>query len=151
MIVYYRCVYESIQLNYFKRKEVILMPNWCTTNITMEARDESPAAKAAIKNLKKNIEYFFNSPADDISLATNGFCNTWLGNFVLQNNIGYEVSRLQNSAENTTEKRIYDSAFKCKDGKRIYSIYHCRGSIQYMDDFYDDDEEINSFYFTQEA
>lgn len=126
------------------------MPNWCTTNITMEARDESPAAKAAIKNLKKNIEYFFNSPADDISLATNGFCNTWLGNFVLQNNIGYEVSRLQNSAENTTEKRIYDSAFKCKDGKRIYSIYHCRGSIQYMDDFYDDDEEITSFSFTQE-
>lgn len=125
------------------------MSNWCTTNITMEARDESPAALAAIKNLKKNIEYFFNSPADDISLAYNGFGNTWLGNFVLQNNIGCEVSSLQNSAEDTTEKYIYNDAFECKDGKRIYSIYRCRGSIEYMDDFYDDDEEITSFSFTQ--
>ena len=127
------------------------MPNWCTTNITMQVRDESAAAKAAIKNLKENIEYFFNSPdTNDISLAYNGFGNSWLGNYVLQNNIGCDVSSLQNIAETATERSIYDCSFKCKDGKRIYSIYHCRGSIQYMDDFYDDDEEITSFSFTQE-
>ena len=125
------------------------MPNWCTTNITMQARDESAAAKAAIKNLKENIEYFFNSPDNDISLVRNDFGNSWLGNFILQNNIGCDVSSLQN-AETDTERCMYNSAFESKDGKRIYSIYRCRGSITYMDDFYDDYEDITSFSFTQE-
>lgn len=127
------------------------MPNWCITNITMEARDDSPAALAALKSLKKNIEYFFNSPANDISLAYNGFGNSWLGNYILQNNIGYDVSSLQNSTD-AKEKEIYDCSFECKDGKRIYSIYRCRGSIQYTDDFCDDDEdeEFSFFSFTQE-
>lgn len=94
------------------------MPNWCNTLITFKTVDSSQQSYNAIKSLYDNINKYLESNKD-ISLYPNDFHNGWLGNQILE----YELGSV-------------------KDNNFIHE-YQCRGCIENIDN---EIEFINDSY-----